>query len=408
MEVRGGGGGGLAARLALAGLQVDNQLAAAARPVVLAAAAQARAAVRVGRVRVATILLVCVECKGSQGWGCRPGRAQRKEWCGLSCASCHCRAVLLWWRAGAFALLVVQGPSLPACIGMHGHAHAGPLTRRASAQAASAGPGAAPRPFLEARLELAAHNASILYLKHVSLAVQARAAQPRHTPQSALIIFSWHGCRAACQRRHRCRRSACCCQHAQHAPSHARISSFARCAQHAVLPSASASPPRSPMRLTWTSSLLLSFERLLQPACSVSPLVSASVFTPPLRAACAPALSLSAAPACRRRRTWCWRRTSWTRWLRSRAPCRSATSGRPRPRPRPRRPARRAAPRPRAPRLRCCQLRSRCRCLDYVLAMLGRACHPCGGVWSMSTSLARRLHLLQLSAALKLCVQLMY
>jgi hypothetical protein len=54
------------------------------------------------------------------------------------------------------------------------------LTRRASAQAASAGPGAAPRPFLEARLELAAHNASILYLKHVSLAVQARGAWPYH------------------------------------------------------------------------------------------------------------------------------------------------------------------------------------------------------------------------------------
>ena len=43
LEVRGGGGGGVAARLALAGLQVDNQLAAAARAVVLAAAAQARA-----------------------------------------------------------------------------------------------------------------------------------------------------------------------------------------------------------------------------------------------------------------------------------------------------------------------------------------------------------------------------
>ncbi len=44
VEVRRGGGGGLAARLALAGLQVDNQLVTSARPVVLAAAQQVLAA----------------------------------------------------------------------------------------------------------------------------------------------------------------------------------------------------------------------------------------------------------------------------------------------------------------------------------------------------------------------------
>lgn len=41
-EVRRSGGGGLAARLAVAALQVDNQLVTSARPVVLAAAQQVR------------------------------------------------------------------------------------------------------------------------------------------------------------------------------------------------------------------------------------------------------------------------------------------------------------------------------------------------------------------------------